>query len=102
LTVAADNIVPFGKYRGHPTPEAASWRRFFEGIWSRVHSLPRPEAERAAFGIVPVEFLNATHPNTDPCRCAEQVFGNADPLHELTHRVCAASWPGFWTRGRYA
>jgi hypothetical protein len=73
LTVAADNIVPFGKYRGHPTPEAASWRRFFEekrDLVERVHSLPRPEAERAAFGIVLVEFLNATHPDTDPCRCA--------------------------------
>ena len=36
----------------------------------RVRNLPRLEAERAAFDIVLVERLNATHPDTDPNRCA--------------------------------
>jgi hypothetical protein len=36
----------------------------------RVRAMPRPEAERAAYEIVLVEFLNRTHPNTDPNRCA--------------------------------
>ncbi len=36
----------------------------------RVCNLPRLEAECAAFDIVLVEHLNATHPDTDPLRCA--------------------------------
>jgi hypothetical protein len=35
-----------------------------------VRNQPQAEAERAAFDIVLVEFLNATHPDTDPNRCA--------------------------------
>jgi hypothetical protein len=35
-----------------------------------IRGLPRPDAERAAFDIVLVEFLNATHPDTDPNLCA--------------------------------
>jgi hypothetical protein len=58
---------------GAETPEAASWRCFFEektDLAERVRGLPRPEAERAAFDIILVEFLNRTHPATDPNRCA--------------------------------
>ena len=36
----------------------------------RVRGLPRLEAERVAYEIILVERLNATHPNTDPNRCA--------------------------------
>jgi hypothetical protein len=64
---------PFPDGLGAETPEAASWRCFFEEkveVVERVRDLPRPEAERVAFQIVLVEFLNRTHPNTDPNRCA--------------------------------
>jgi hypothetical protein len=35
----------------------------------RIRGLPRLEAERAAFDIVLVELLNATHPSARPDRC---------------------------------
>jgi hypothetical protein len=57
---------------GAETPEAASLRCLFEekaDLVERVRGLPRPEAERAAFDIILVEFLNRTHPDTDPNRC---------------------------------
>jgi hypothetical protein len=50
-----------------------AWRRTFEGHVATVmcaRGLPRLEAERVAFEIVLVEHLNATHPDTDPSRCA--------------------------------
>jgi hypothetical protein len=56
--------------------EARSWpslRQIFEdhvATIMRMRKLPRPEAERAAFGIVLVERLNATHPDTPFDRCA--------------------------------
>jgi hypothetical protein len=37
----------------------------------RLRDLPRAEAERAAYDIVLVEFLNVTHPDTDPTRCGQ-------------------------------
>jgi hypothetical protein len=87
------------------TPEAASWRSFFEekaDLVERVRGLPRPEAERAAFDIVLVEFLNATHPNTDPSRCAwcgrtETPSNNLLPLgvgarHGWLHSDCRTPW----------
>jgi hypothetical protein len=58
---------------GAETPEAASWRCFFEektDLAERVRGLPRPEAERAAFDIILVEFLNRTHPDTSSDGCA--------------------------------
>ena len=39
-------------------------------IVMRVRNLPQTEAKRAAYEIILVEFLNRTHPNTDPNRCA--------------------------------
>ncbi len=64
----------------------------------RARSLPRPGAERAAFGIVLVEFLNATHPDTDPLRCAW--CGKPEALlpigvgerHAWLHDCCWAPW----------
>jgi hypothetical protein len=56
-----------------PAAGAHRWRREFEDrtiVIQRVRNLPQAEAERAAFDIVLVEFLNATHPDTDPNRCA--------------------------------
>ena len=58
---------------GAETPEAASWRCFFEektDLAERVRGLPRLDAERAAFDIILVEFLNRTHPDTSSDRCA--------------------------------
>ncbi len=52
-----------------PTPE----RQTFEAAVARVmriRGLSRAEAERAAFETVLITRLNATHPNTDPSRCA--------------------------------
>jgi hypothetical protein len=55
------------------------WLRKFEDrtiVAQRVRNLPLAQAERAAFDIILVEFLNATHPDTDPGRCAvRQVRG---------------------------
>jgi hypothetical protein len=49
-------------------------RRFLavrtEAIMKR-RGLSRPEAEREAFSHLVVEFLNLTHPNADPARCAQ-------------------------------
>jgi hypothetical protein len=87
------------------TPEAASWRCFFEektDLAERVRGLTRPEAERAAFDIVLVEFLNRTHPGTDPNRCAW--CGKSETLdtillpigvgvrHAWLHSDCWAPW----------
>jgi hypothetical protein len=46
----------------------------------RVRSLPRPQAERLAYGNVVTDHLNATHPDTDPNRCAH--CGRAETLDE--------------------
>jgi hypothetical protein len=35
-----------------------------------LRNLPRVEAERVAFQIILVEFLNRTYPDTSPDRCA--------------------------------
>jgi hypothetical protein len=56
-----------------PPPPLPPLRQAFETAVAHVmqiRSLPRREAEREAFNIVLVEFLNATHPDTDPNRCA--------------------------------
>jgi hypothetical protein len=52
---------------------AHRWRRRFEDrtiVCQRVRNLPQAEAERSAIDIVLVELLDATHPTTDPTRCA--------------------------------
>jgi hypothetical protein len=52
---------------------AGEWRRIFEdhvATVMRVRNLPRVEAERAAFDILLVEFLNCNYPDTPSDRCA--------------------------------
>ena len=100
---AIQNLFPDGLGAG--TPEAASWLCFFEEkveVVERVRGLPRLEAERVAFEIVLVEYLNATHPDTDPSRCAE-CGGHETPdaalspigasaSHAWLHQDCWAPW----------
>jgi hypothetical protein len=83
---------------------AAEWRRLFERYVATVmhmRGLPRPEAERVAYEIVLVEFLNATHPNIDPnccahCRCPETPDATMLPIgvgpHVWLHSSCWAPW----------
>jgi hypothetical protein len=55
-----------------PAANTHCWRRKFEDstiVVQRIRNLPKAEAELAAFDIVLVEFLNATHSDTDPSRC---------------------------------
>jgi hypothetical protein len=90
---------------GAETPEAASWRCFFEektDLAERVRGLPRLDAERAVFDIILVEFLNRTHPDTDPNRCAhcgkcELPDATLLPIgvgvrHAWLHPGCWAAW----------
>jgi hypothetical protein len=85
--------------------DASRWRRKFEDrtiVVQRVRHLPRVEAERAAYEMVLVEFLNATHPDTDPSRCAwcsrpETPGGVLLPIgvgarHAWLHDACHAPW----------
>jgi hypothetical protein len=87
------------------TPEAASWRCFFEqraDLVETVRGLPRAEAERAAYEQVLITFLNKTYSDTSPHTCAEcrgpetpaatlLPFGWGD-RHAWLHRDCWASW----------
>jgi hypothetical protein len=55
------------------SPEARKWRRTFADNVAavlRVRNIPHIEAEKVAFENTAIEFLNATHPDTDPNRCA--------------------------------
>jgi hypothetical protein len=75
----------------------------------QIRGLPRPEAERAAYGVVLTKFLNATHPDTDPTRCAhcgEKETPNEALLpigwgarHSWPHDRC---WPTWRKRRRAA
>jgi hypothetical protein len=83
-----------------PAADAHRWRRKFEDrtiVVQRVRNLPHAEAERAAFDIVVVEFLNATHPDTDPNRCAwcgkpEALLPIGVGPHAWLHSDCWAPW----------
>jgi hypothetical protein len=88
-----------------PAADARRWRRKFEDrtiVVQRVRNLPQAEAEYAAFDIVLVEFLNATHPDTDPSRCArcgqpETPGGVLLPIgvgerHAWLHNECWEPW----------
>ena len=88
-----------------PSDEAVRWCRRFEDqiiVVQCVRNLPQAEAERAAFDIVLVEFLNATHPDTDPLRCAwcgkpETAGAVLLPIgvgarHAWLHSGCWAPW----------
>ena len=90
---------------GAETPEAASWECFFEEkieLVERVRGLPRLEAQRVAFRVVLVEFLNRTYPNTPSDRCAccgrpETPGGVLLPIglgarHAWLHQSCRDPW----------
>jgi hypothetical protein len=84
--------------------DARRWRRKFEDrtiVVQRVRNLPQAEAERAAFQMVLVEFLNDSHPDTDPSRCAwcgkpETPDATLLPIgvgpHSWLHNCCWAEW----------
>ena len=88
-----------------PAADAHLWRRKFDDrtiVVQRVRNLLEAEAERAAFDMVLVEFLNATHPDTDPNCCAwcgksETPDTTLLPIgvgvrHTWLHRNCRAPW----------
>ena len=68
----------------------------------QIRGLPRPAAEGAAFDIILVEFLNRTHPDTDPNRCTwcgrpETADATLLPIgvgvrHAWLHPDCWAPW----------
>jgi hypothetical protein len=85
--------------------EPDRWRR---ALTEKVETIMQPrgltrhDAEREAFRHLMVEYLNATHPNTDPTRCAHCIktetpdatllpFGWGEG-HAWLHRDCWASW----------
>lgn len=84
---------------------AGGWCRIFDdhvATVTRARSLPRLEAERVAYEIVLVEFLNRTYPNTASDRCAH-CGGSATPdatllpigwgaRHTWLHSDCWAAW----------
>jgi hypothetical protein len=87
-----------------PAAGAHRRRREFEDrtiVVQRVRNLPLAEAERVAFDIVLVEFLNATHSSTpfDRCaRCGKPETPDATLLpigvgpHAWLHSGCRAPW----------
>jgi hypothetical protein len=89
----------------NPPPPSSPERQAFEATVARVkriRGLSCPEAERAAYEILLVEFLNRTHPDTDPNRCAwcgkpETLDAILLPIgvgirHAWLHPDCWASW----------
>jgi hypothetical protein len=87
-----------------PPPPLSPQRQAFEAAVARViqiRGLPRREAERAAFDIVLVELLNATHPDTDPNRCAccgrleapdAGLLPHGTGPHAWLHSECSETW----------
>jgi hypothetical protein len=88
-----------------PPPPLPPLRQAFEHHVAnimRVRNLPRPEAERVAYEIVVVEFLNASHPDTAPHICGHcgqhetrdsvlLPIGASD-RHTWLHSDCWAQW----------
>jgi hypothetical protein len=85
--------------------ESDRWRRVLTektDAITTIRGLSRPDAEREAFQHVLMEFLNATHPNTDPIRCAycgKPETSDAtllpfgwDERHSWLHRDCWEPW----------
>jgi hypothetical protein len=87
------------------TPEAASWRCFFEqrvDLVEAVRGLSRAEAERAAYEQVLITFLNKTYPDTSPHACAE-CGGSETPDANCCRSAGASGMRGctraVWTHG---
>jgi hypothetical protein len=86
-----------------PPPPPSPERQAFEAAVARVmqnRGLSHPEAERAAYEILLVEFLNRTHSDTDPSRCAHCARVETPTLqpigwgarHTWLHQDCWAPW----------
>jgi hypothetical protein len=115
LSLAADSKPPPEIVDHHRQPvveaflsaekEPERWRRILaEKVETivKVRGLERPDAERAAFRHIVIEFANATHPNTDPRVCAwcnkpslplapALAFGSGD-RHAYLHQHCQQPW----------
>jgi hypothetical protein len=88
-----------------PAADATRWRRMFADktiVVERARDLPQAEVQREAYNAVLTEYLNETHPNTDPNRCAHcgklempdetlQPIGWGD-RHAWLHRDCWEAW----------
>jgi hypothetical protein len=86
------------------SPEARKWRRTFErhlATVMTVRGLRSDAAEKVAFENTVTEFLNATHPDTDPNRCAhcrraetpgEVLLPIGVGPHSWLHSSCWAPW----------
>jgi hypothetical protein len=88
-----------------PVPPVSPERQAFEAEVAHVMQIRGPsrrEAEIVAFENILVEFLNATHPDTDPNRCA-RCGGPETPdvtllpigvghRHAWLHRGCWEAW----------
>jgi hypothetical protein len=85
--------------------ESDRWRRVLaekiETVMT-IRGLPRPEAEREAIQHILIEYLNATHPDTDPTRCGhcddpETSDATLQPIgwgdrHAWLHSGCLDPW----------
>jgi hypothetical protein len=85
--------------------EPDRWRRLLsEKIETivKMRGLPRPDAGAEAFQHIVTEYLNQTHPNTDPCVCVHcrgpdlpltpiLPFGVGDS-HTWLHSDCWVPW----------
>jgi hypothetical protein len=89
------------------TPEAASWRCFFEervDLATTVRGLSRSEAEHAGYAHVLITFLNKTYPDSSSQACIHcgQPETPAAPLlpfgvgerHAWLHQCCLDPWAG--------
>jgi hypothetical protein len=85
--------------------ESDRWRRILvEKVETiiQLRALPRLEAEREGFEHLMVEYLDSTHPNTDPTRCGH--CGDPEPSaatllpvgwgerHAWLHQRCWVPW----------
>jgi hypothetical protein len=84
---------------------APRWRRALEDktiVVQRARNLPQLETEREAFRQLLTEYLDSTHPNTDPMRCAhcgrsETPAETLLPIgwgarHTWLHSSCHEAW----------
>jgi hypothetical protein len=85
--------------------ESDRWRRILAEkveIIMTIRGLPQAGAEREAFAHLLTEYLNATHPNTNPTRCVwcgklEAPDRTLLPIgvgvrHAWLHSICADPW----------
>ena len=103
--IPGSGAVRLADFLDPPPPPLPPLRQAFEVHVANIigtRNLPAPEAERAAYEIVLVGLLNATHPDTDPSRCAhcgqpetrDSVLLpiGAGARHAWLHSDCWAQW----------